>query len=459
MKKLVVKTAKTTVSIAKDVEEAINPLKQKVNMNEITDTGVEGVRFAYQTKKNIKKTIKTVCRTVTAPKRAIRTVHRTITAPKRAIKAVKNKIKRTKAVIKTTAKVTKATVKFTAKAVKVTVKITAKIVTEVAVALTNPIVLLIVIIVVLLVYIFNTFAIIFGGGESNQDAMTMAAGLGDAVSQYNDGKNYYNTALENRKNSITGLINSLYYDVNNRRESDLIYYKRFEPTQIIYEKDFPTANRKGNILNTLDYQFDDSQILDFISIAYVYLEKQKNKDKDTYMEIYEVKFSQNLFDEMIEICIPFSDRVDENQECPEVNCTRDKEKFIKYDRSIDGFNEWVNDIQSYIDDDSYYDKDWVEQRVQNWYSDYGDIFTEEPKYNDEREAYEYMEYCGGVYLASEQEYNESTACDHEHTLHSMGISFLDSEKLMNALGFDDNEKEWVELTKFGLREMGVEDES
>lgn len=453
MKRLTVENTKKAVSRVtapiKEIEKKINPLEQKVDTHNTSDTGIESIKLVNQSVKTTKSTVKTT----------------------------RNTIKATKSTVKTTAKITKnaakVTVKTTVKVVTTTAKIVAKVATEIVAALSNPYVLIIALVVLLITLIVYGFVTLIGGGDTSQNSLTQAVGLCNVEEQYENGKEFYNTALINRQSEILDLVNGLYYDINNLRESDLLYYKRFEPTQIIYEKDYPSDTRKENIAETLEHQFDESQVVDFIAIAYVYLEKKENEEKNTYMNIYEVEFTQEVFDELIEICIPFSDKVNQNQECPSVDCTRDKEAYKEWqksdkllDKCIDGYNEWVSEIQPYIDENGY-DEEWAEWRVYgNWYSVYGEIFPEEPTCDSSDTAEEYRKYCGDVYNELVQQtdellaiYQNSTACDHEHVLHSIGISFYDSKKLMEALDFNASEKQWVEVTAYGFERIGVANEN
>lgn len=466
MKRLTVDDTKKAVSRVtapiREIERKVNPLEQKVDTHKTADSGTESLKLANQAVKTADKTVKTTKSAVKTTKNAV----------KKAPQTIKKTAKTTKEVAKATAKAAKATAKATAKVVQVTVKVAAKVITEVVAALSNPYVLLAVAIVVVVVLIIYGLVILLGSGDTNQKAMTQAIGLGNVEEQYDYGKDFYNTALENRKNELSDIMNSLDYDKDDREKSDLLYYKRFDPTQIIYEKDFPTDTRKQNIMNTWEHQFDDSEIVDFIAIAYVYLEKQKNDEYNTHLNIYEVEFTQEIFDELIEKCIKFVDTVNQNQEYPNVDCTRDKDAYADWQKSddllnkcIDGYNEWVLEIQPYIDENGY-DEEWVEWRVHgNWYSIYGEVFPEEPMCYNSDEAEEYRKYCGDIHNEIEiktkelkEIYEASTACCHEHELHSLGVSFFDAEQLMDALGFEETEKQWAELTSYGFEEMGVDDE-
>lgn len=467
MKRLTVEnTRKAVTKITapiKEIEEKVNPLEQKVNTHETADSGTESLKLANQTLKTANKTVRTT-------KSAVKTTKNIV---KNTPKAIKKTAKTTKEVAKATAKAAKVTFKVTVKVVEVTVKVAAKVITEIAAALSNPYVLLVLAIIIVVVLIIYGFVILFGGGDTNQKAMTQAIGLGNVEEQYDYGKDFYNTALENRKNELSDIMNNLDYDTEDREKSDLLYYKRFDPTQIIYEKDFPTDTRKQNIMNTWEHQFDDSEVIDFIAIAYVYLEKKKNDEQNTHLNIYEVEFTQEIFDELIEKCIKFVDTVNQNQECPNVDCTRDKKAHTEWQKSdkllnkcIDGYNEWVKEIQPYIDENGY-DEEWAKWRVyENWYSVYSEVFPEEPMCDSSEVAEEYRKYCGDIYNELETKtkeleeiYKASTACYHEHELHSLGVSFFDEEQLMDALDFDETEKQWAELTAYGFEAMGVDDEN
>ena len=464
MKRLTVEnTRKAVTKITapiREIEEKVNPLEQKVNTHETADSGTESLKLANQTVKTANKTVKTT-------KSAVKTTKKVV---KNTPKAIKKTAKTTKEVAKATAKAAKVTVKATVKVVEVTVKVAAKVITEIAAALSNPYVLLAVAIIVVVVLIIYGFVILLGGGDTNQKAMTQAIGLVNVEEQYNNGKDYYNTALENRKNELSDILKKLDYDKNDREKSDLLYYKRFEPSQIIYEKDFPTDARKQDIMNTWEHQFDDSEIVDFMAIAYVFLEKKKNEENNTQLNIYEVEFTQEVFDELIEICIPFSDTVNQNQECPKADCTQDREARDKWQEALNGINEWdtngENGEKSILEAiRNYGTKElitwYVSWRVAiNWKGVYGKIYTEDFSIESFEDASNYYgNYIFPTYKEYEKAYYDSTACYHEHELHSLGVSFLDAEQLMDALDFDETEKQWVELTSYGFEAMGVDDEN
>ena len=464
MKRLTVEnTRKAVTKITapiREIEEKVNPLEQKVNTHETADSGTESLKLANQTVKTANKTVKTT-------KSAVKTTKKVV---KNTPKAIKKTAKTTKEVAKATAKAAKVTVKATVKVVEVTVKVAAKVITEIAAALSNPYVLLAVAIIVVVVLIIYGFVILLGGGDTNQKAMTQAIGLVNVEEQYNNGKDFYNTALENRKNELSDIMNGLDYNSNDREKSDLLYYKRFDPTQIIYEKDFPTDARKQDIMNTWEHQFDDSEIVDFMAIAYVFLEKKKNEENNTQLNIYEVEFTQEVFDELIEICIPFSDTVNQNQECPNADCTQDREACKKWQEALNGINEWdtngENGEKSILEAiENYKTKElitwYVSWRVAiNWKGVYGKIYTEDFSIESYDDACDYYNnYLFPTYREYEKAYFDSKACYHEHELHSLGVSFLDAEQLMDALGFDETEKQWAELTSYGFEAMGVDDEN
>lgn len=464
MKRLTVEnTRKAVTKITapiREIEEKVNPLEQKVNTHETADSGTESLKLANQTVKTANKTVKTT-------KSAVKTTKKVV---KNTPKAIKKTAKTTKEVAKATAKAAKVTVKATVKVVEVTVKVAAKVITEIAAALSNPYVLLAVAIIVVVVLIIYGFVILLGGGDTNQKAMTQAIGLGNVEEQYDYGKDFYNTALENRKNELSDIMNSLNYDKDDREKSDLLYYKRFDPTQIIYEKDFPTDTRKQNIMNTWEHQFNDSEVVDFMAIAYVYLEKKKNDENNTHLNIYEVEFTQELFDELIEKCIKFVDTVNQNQECPNADCTRDKQACKEWQEALNGINEWDTNsengdkcILEGIKDCNTKEEiiEYVELRITGYWKDsYGEIYTEDFSIESYEDAYEYYaNYLFPTYEYYEKTYNDSTACYHEHELHSLGVSFFNTEQLMDALDFDETEKQWVELTSYGFKEMGVDDEN
>lgn len=464
MKRLTVDDTKKAINAVgkpiKEIEEKVNPLEEKVDKNNTTDSGTESLKLANQTAKTANKTVKTT-------KSAVKTTKNVV---KSTPKVIKKTAKTTKEVAKATAKAAKVTVKATVKAVEVTVKVAAKVITEIAAALSNPYVFIVVLIIVVIILLIYGFFLILSGGDTEQKAMTQPIGLGNIEEQYNNGLEYYNTALDERMNELTELINNLEYDSNNRKDSDLLVYTRYKPGTLFYQKDFPTDYRKNSIISTFDHQFADDDIDEFLAIAYVYCEKKENKENGTYLRIYEVEFTQDVFNDMIEECIPFSDVVSEHQECPKVDCIHDKKAGAEWQKALDGINEWDTN------NDENGDKcileiikgckskeeiiDYVEWRIKGYWKDfYGEIYTEDVNIESYADADDYYSnYLFPTYRHYETTYYNSTACDNTHTLHSIETSFLDADDLMDALDFDANEKQWVELTKLGFEQLGVDND-
>jgi hypothetical protein len=45
---------------------------------------------------------------------------------------------------------------------------------------------------------------------------------------------------------------------------------------------------------------------------------------------------------------------------------------------------------------------------------------------------------------------ETVTCDRVHDLHSIGLDIISKDSIMDSWGFDDNYKQWVELTYQGF---------
>lgn len=411
------------ISAAKTAEEKLNPLNQPVNKNDVVDTGSESMRMTY---------------------RGIKKVNKTLKKTEQTVKRTKNTVKRT--------------TKLSYKAVKTSVKVavaTAKIVYEVAaqaVAIViNPIFLVVAAVVVMIIMIAGLFIIIIGGDTSNKAAMTTGEGLGEGnaavAEQYKKAEDFYDQAVSDRQQGFERIINDMHYNHNDREHSHLIYFKRTKPHPVEYQKDFADDNRKNAIKNEWDYQIDKE---DLIAIAYVWLEQKANEDKQTYLKIYDVEFTQDMFIDLVQQTVPISYIIYDNQECPFHNCTRDPALWRKWQDSQEKANQTMNSFNPYWDAYNGYIS------VDEWWNRFGWLMDGNYPYfdNDGDDYRDYISSKADQYQREADqfkwEYEKSEVCTHQHRLHNVGIAFLSKDELMDALGFDDTYKYWVELTKQGF---------
>ncbi|MBD5142325.1 MAG: hypothetical protein HDT22_01765 [Ruminococcus sp.] len=390
----------------KNIASKANPLDKNINKNDVSDSGIESMRFAYT---NSKKAIKTVDRTIKTTQRTIRN------------------IKTSRNVINKTGKMIYKTGKFTGKAVIFTVKVAKTIVINVTAALMNPVVIIIAIFVVILIMVLAMVVLLMGGGASanisEQYAYSSAAGLVNVPEQYQNALDFFNTAVANRQEEFNSIIDNMYYDYNNLTESSLVYMERTLPEPIvIYDKSFSIDERKATLKSAWDMDLTVTA-KEAIAIAYVYLEKEKNTENHTEGGIYEVSYTQEVFDLILTKCVTFSNTVYSGQYCPDENCTRHVEL---------------------VDNPYYYE---VLNKVNEAATNYNNS-SDEYWWNYWGQEYEYW---SSVLDNTSPTIEEITyICEYQHDLHSIGLAFFTKEDIMNALEFTDNDKQWEELTEKGF---------
>lgn len=385
---IVKKTIQSPFSVAKDTVSKINPFDKKINKENVSDSGVESIRLANSGIKTVKKSIRT-----------------------------------TKNTIKTTSTVIQKTTAFTVKSTIIVSKLIANTIIHTVAILTSPIIIFLSFIVILSLIISSFVILIMGvgtsGANSNTHAYSSASGLIDVASQYQIGLEYLRTSLENHQNDFNSLIDSFYYDYDDLTNSDLVYMERTDisGSRLIYAKSFATDDRKETLKSEWNISLTERE---FLAIAYVWLENEKNiANHNTGHGIYEVSYNQEVFDTIIEKCAVYNDTVYNSQNCPDENCTRHVE---------------------YIDNpDYYYALDKVNEAADN-YNNSGDDYW--------GEQYEYwLDILNNTPSTIEE---VTYICEYKHDLHAVSLVFYDKETVMNALGFDDISKQWVELTEKGF---------
>ena len=438
---VVKKAIKTPFSIAantaKNAVSKANPFDKNIDKNDVSDTGAESMRLAYTSVKKGKNAIKTV-------KRSIKTTQRTI---------------------KTTGTVTGTviyrTTTFTVKSAIVVSRFVGNIAIHIVASLMNPLVIflavMIVIFMMMALLVFMFLGVGVSASNSNKQAYSSAAGLVNVSSQYQVGLEYLNTALENHQNNFNSLIDSLYFNYDDLTHSTLIYMERTDSSggQAIYEKSFATDERKNSVKSEWNIPLTERE---FLAIAYVYLENEMNTSGNTEHGIYEVSYTQEVFDTIVAKCAVYSDSIYGGQICPDENCTRHVEYIDNpdYQTAVDRTNkswaaceEWADIANSIIEDDSIIADGW---RIDNWIS----VYNISPYYsNNGWDFYDnlYDRYIDNwrIMVDTPEKIEKVTyICEYQHDLHSVGFIFFDKETVMNALGFDDISKQWVELTEKGF---------
>ncbi len=464
-KGIVKKAAAAPVSIAAQTAKGtFNGLVKSVgidkpiNKNDINDTGAEGMRLTYKTIKDGRKTIKTAANTVKTVGRTIKTTERTIKTGSRFLARTVRIIYRTPVVVGT--------------AIIRTANFVINTVSTVVAIVANPIFLILAFaIMVIAVLAASTLMFMGGGGggsATNGKAQAGAVGLVNVVEQYHAAQGYYQTACNNNRDKFYAIIDGLYYDYNDLTHSDIVYMEdtNSDGGMTTYPRRFPTDTEKTTLKAAWDMPITEQQA---IALAYVFLEKQLNDYSGTTRQIYEVTYTQQTFDMIINTIVKYTDNKYTNQTCPSMICTAQIYPNPDYapalsnrDTSVGAYNDWMaiaelmeqcSSIPNGAAQSQYWDNN-IGWRIDNWNLVYVDFIGMYPYYDNN--GWDFLDYLGGVY--SDYEYTLSVTpeniieqgCDVVHTLHSVGIASYSIDAILNSLGFDDAYKQWYELTLKGF---------
>lgn len=458
-------TAKTGLSLAqgtgkvtfKGVVKAFR-IDKPINKNDISDTGAEGMRLTYKTIKDGRKTIKTAANTVKTVGRTIKTTERTIKTGSRFLARTVRIIYRTPFVV--------------GKAMIRTVKFVIDTVSTIIAIIANPIFLILAFAIMVIVILAASILLFLGGGgggsATNGKAQAGAVGLVNVVDQYHAAQGYYQTACNNNRDGFYAMIDGLYYDYNDLTHSDVVYMEdtNADGGKAMYPRRFPTDTDKTTLKSAWDMPITEQQA---IALAYVFLEKQLNDYNGTTRQIYQVTYTQQTFNTIINAIVKYTDTKYTNQTCPSLICTAHIYPNPDYDTalnnrntSVAAYNDWVEIAElmtecSGIPNGAAQSQYWennIGWRIDNWNLVYVDFYGMYP-YNDNN-GWDFLNYLGGVY--SDYEYTLSITpeniieqgCDVVHTLHSIGITSFSIDSVLNSLGFDDAYKQWYELTLKGF---------
>ncbi|MDE7364289.1 MAG: hypothetical protein K2N27_05300 [Ruminococcus sp.] len=450
-KNVVKKIIKTPFSITANTEKSAvskaNPFDQNINKNDVSDTGTESMRLAYTSVKKGKNAIKTV-------KRSVKTTQRTIKTAGNVVKSTGTVIYRTTA--------------FTVKSTILVSKFVGNVVVHVVASLMNPIVIIFLGLIIVFLICFSSILMIIASDDTNKSARLNAVGLGNISSQYQIGLEYLNTALENHQNNFNSLIDSMYYNYDDLTNSSLVYMERTnsDDEKAVYEKSFSIDDRKNALKSEWNISLTERE---FLAIAYVYLENEKNNTNHSEHGIYQVSYNQEVFDTIVAKCAVYSDNVYSGQKCPDENCASHVEMQHNpaYDEAVEAtnhflnaYNEWtgIADLITYHDtikdgasQRAYWDSN-VQWRIDNWKSVYFDsCYYSNGGWDYADDLYSWYS-ASFDYMITVPEETEAVAyiCEYKHDLHSVGLIFFDKETVMNALEFDNISKQWVELTERGF---------
>ncbi len=438
------KGKKITSSVIRDAKSAVdsaNPLNKKADTKKAEDMGVESLRLGYT---SLKKTTSTVKSTG----KAIKIIYK---APIKTVKATVTVIRLAKDfVINTIA------------------------------LFMNPIFWMIVGFILICCMTITSCFIIFGGGisstKSNQVAYGSAGGVENIDTAYAEAVGFFDNAFNSKQNEFNQMIDSLYYNTEDLKHADLVTMKQ-QPDNIEYSKSLATDSRKSELKNCFSNTYSADEI---IALVYVYLEKQANDENGTEGQIYQVQYTQEVFDEICKDIVTWSDTKAENQECPQKNCSI-KIEYIpnpKYDEidsyadtAYNAYIDWekmiplfeqYNKIKDGKAQQQYWDNN-IKPPIDKWYDDYYYYIPQDPDTNNNGRNYYY--YLIDYYNAFVEELNRtpqtieqrSTSCDNIHTLHNIELNFRSIEDIMSEWGFTETYTQWYEVTYEGFQNMGLTD--
>ena len=453
---------KISSSITSGLEKA-NPFNKSIDKSTTSDTGSESTRLGY-------KTGKTAYR---AGKTTVRTGRKAYQTAKRSAKLAKNTAKKT-------VKATKATVKATVKVIKVAVKVTTEVIVQTITLLSNPYVLIaLLIIIVVVLCVLLIIALIGSGGavatNTTNKAYMSAAGLDMSLSDILiEGEDFFNTASEKKQSEFDTFIDGLYYSSDDLKNSDLVYMICSDGDE--FQKSIATTSRKNQLKTKFSKSLSETEA---IALVYVYLEKQANDDNDTEGEIYKVEFTDDAFDELLDMMIAWSDTVYYNQECPDKNCSVHIEEKPNPDyqeiselvytsaNAHSGWGEICRLLEKWagIEDGRGQTQYWnntVEPAINQWLSDYEDFEKYHIPvwyYDYYSNPYGYLEVIGTLYeqYCEEQANTPETiitktvTCDHLHDYHAIGLDIVSADAIMTAWNFSEIDKQWYDITYKGLQ--------
>ena len=395
--------ANKAVSGVQNIGNKLNPIDKPINKNDTSDTGVESLRLGYRTVKKGKKAAN-----------GVKLLYKTPAA--------------------------------TIKVAKVSVKVTETIVTHIAAFLISPVFWIIVFIILIISTLIIPLILILAGGgvagTTKSKAYGTAAGSNQVIATaFVQAENFYRIASENKQNEFNSLINSFYFSTSDLSHSDLVYMKCSHDGSE-YQTSLATDTRKQQLKDKFSNSLPKAEA---IALAYVYLEKQKNNDNNTSGKLYEVEFTQQAFDDLLNKMISWTETTYSGQECPSHDCARDPNLFREWKDYERKYNEAVNSFNRWFD---YVRNGW---NIDDWWHEYGWLYNTYP-YTD-NDGNDYGQYIGDMMHHFETErdryhtdYDNSRVCVHEHNLHAIGLDIISKEAVMDSWGFDENDRQWVEMT-------------
>lgn len=446
--------ARKGLNTGKHIINKANPINKRINKSDIADHGVESLRLANTAYKTGKQTIKTT--------------KTTIKTTEKSIKLAGETAKNTKRTVVTTYRVVKATVIF----IK---DFTIALVT----VATSPALWIVVAASVIIAVLISAAATLLGGASEYEEQVRQATNdpvalAEDMPEDIQDALGYFQTACDNQRNEYCGKINGLYYNINDLKNSDLVYMRRNNPPAE-FQKSYATDGKKTQLCEAWDVKIIAPEAL---AIVYVLLERAENEANGTEMDLYPIEYTQEAFDDLLDMCCETTEDVYERQECLTLDCSEEYEETpnpaytiasTEYNTAVNRYNDFLFNVAPYSEEyrsrlEAYYAAnnnarsamaDWVTgayamlvQAFQNWESVFGVTGWEINEYMDINCMAWLGDFVESAYatLQSTPETIRTPrpVCEHLHDLHSLGLNFFNAEETMARYSFTDAELQWAE---------------
>ena len=459
-KGVVTAPAKVTVSTvkrtAKDALRRANPLDKKINKGDTADHGMESLRLAYRTGKKTVQTARSTARTVKTTAKAVRKAPRVIVN----------------------------TAKRTAKAVTTTIRVTANILVHVVAALINPVTWILLFFGMVIFVILSIVVLIMGGASSQEATQAISYTQQVAIddTDLDEAREFYRLACERNKGNFGAVIDGLYYSTSDLKHSDLVYMERSVLGAVTqYTRGYPVDQYKSTLKSAWTISVPETEA---IAIAYVYLQMQENSTHGTQQQIYQITYTQDVFNQIVDAAVCWSDTTHAHQQCAGNNCsehhdTQPNPAYATAQQALtdaiarrNDFNAMVlpkatayrNLYITYINTptagqsamQASLDAAWAElcEAFGNWelvFGWTGWAINEDIGINGSAWLQQFVDDAQTTLDNTEPTITTTYwTCDHLHTLHSIGLFTYDKETVMTALGFTDADKEWENLIELGM---------
>jgi hypothetical protein len=289
---------------------------ENVDTNSTSDTGAESIRLANRSVKTTKRTVKTTANTVKTTGKVVRDTGKAV-------------YQATKTVVKVTVSVFKVAAAFWEHAIA---------------AMLNPVIWIITLLAFMVILYGAALVVVISGNMTNTEAAYVsAAGLRIVKDEFRHGQELFHAAETAKHSDFRHMIRSAQYS-DTRSACDLIYMEKTYPNgtgsrdKSVFEVGFASDYYKEIMENAWHTGINETEVL---AVAYIRLQKQINDSRHTQMQIYDVKYTPEVFAEILELCVRYSDTKTENVECPGADC--------------DSYKEWYWD-----DDEEDWDYDYVD---------------------------------------------------------------------------------------------------